>query len=329
MNILRTIKGYILRINDNDALTLTNQDIIEILVKHFKKELLNRSTEGGSVIYPMKFTIILEYSDYQRHYADFELFVEDIIERFYEIIRKYKKNRKDKHPATSWVFEIISSTTGNIDFGNDSIDVVKGTPVIISSLYDVNELDSPNGFPVSVSVGQTVISKEFNINPEVFKNFKQNNGKIVIPWKDPFKKAEEKETVKKTDESEHLKVSQPYNQPSVEKIKNPTLAYRINYKNSYTNVSHEIVTDICYICGRESQETNNTFKINSSKVMTPHAILKKNKETGIWSIAAFATTTLGDNMQLNISTQEKPQWTELSQSVNINLNGFVIRFKIS
>ena len=94
---------------------------------------------------------------------------------------------------------------------------------------------------------------------------------------------------------------------------------------------YTITTDQCYIYGNKvSSDSENIFRIDNEKVSNPHARLRKNKITGLYSIVAFDKVILNDQ-QLPISKYgddfNKMYWMPLTKSVNLNLNGSVVRFE--
>lgn len=331
--------------HDNEQ--LTNERIKKMLVNNFEQEIKRRSV-GKRMIYPMSFTIVMHHEDYQQHCDDFHLFMGEVVDDFYGVIRKYKNKYPNYiNPAKYWKFRFIPSMFDKMEMDDKEVNVVKGNPFILCSIFDVIEgKTSAGSIQVSVTVGKSQAIRDVNVNLAAFENFNLREEPVIIYWKDPFGKptppqpqagealignTQEKQD-KPHEEQKPVEGTKlfspsfdiPFHDPTKVTTSQPKLAYKLNGEI----YSHTIKSDECYICGKSSKGENaETFKAMSDQVSNPHVLIRKDKEQNVWLIAAFEQTHLGDKV-LETSNPSNPIWTTISQSENISMNGFVVRIMI-
>lgn len=322
---------------------LTNEYIMKELVNRFQKELEQKSV-GKRMIYPMTFFVFMHNDDYQTCKDELCLFMDQVVEGFYEIIRKYmKKYPECINPARYWTFRFIPATMEIMDIEGTEVNFSNGQRLFIKpTIFDVTEgKKASDSIQVSVTVGKTQTIKNININMEAFSNFALENAPIIINWKDPRENQKDDSSESNLSNSPFFgpirtgdKESNTNMQSLMERSKTQTGTpnlKRARLIDDSTGRIYTITTDQCYIYGNKvSSDSENIFRIDNEKVSNPHARLRKNKITGLYSIVAFDKIILNDQ-QLPISKYgddfNKMYWMPLTKSVNLNLNGSVVRFE--
>lgn len=322
---------------------LTNEYIMKELVNRFQRELKQKSV-GKRMIYPMTFIIFMHNDDYQICKDELCLFMDQVVDEFYRIICKHiKKYPTYINPAQYWTFRFIPTTMGKMNIDGHEVSLDNGQRLyIMANIFDVIEgKKASDSIQVSVTVGKTQTIKNININMEAFSNFPLENAPIIIKWKDPkespkddFSKSQSSNTPSfipiqtgKKDSNANL---QSLMEHSKSKMGNSSLKKARLIDNS-TGRIYTITTDECYIYGKKvSSDSENIFRIDNDKINNPHARLRKNKITGLYSIVAFDKIILNDQ-QLPISKYgddfNMMHWMPLTKSVNLDLNGSVVRFE--
>lgn len=322
---------------------LTNEFIMKELVNQFQKELKQKSV-GKRMIYPMTFIVFMHNDDYQICKDELCLFMDQVVNEFYKIICKnIKKYPNYINPAQYWTFRFIPTSMDKMDLDGHKISLDnKQRLYIMTSIFDVIEgKKASDSIQVSVTVGKTQAIKNININMEAFSNFALENAPIIINWKNPMEilKDELSESqlsitpsfipiqTNKKDSNINL---QSLIERSKPQMGNSNLR-KAKLIDKSTGRIYTITTDQCYICGNKvSSDSENIFKIDNDKVNNPHARLRKNKITGLYSIVAFDKIILNDQ-ELPISKYgddfNKMHWMPLTKSVNLDLNGNVVRFE--
>ena len=322
-----------------------NEYILHSLVKRFKTELKNSSVRH-QMIYPMTFTVVMHNDDYQNHIVHINLFIGQVVECFYEIILKYKtKYPIYINPAKYWTFRFIPCLTTEMELGGKSIPVQQGKIFILTSPLDItDEKFKGNNINVSLPIGKSAKLQEANINLDAFKNFVGIGQPIFIDWEDPSKP---KNNVKQDMESNAGQAFVDASKKEEASKKNPFagIAGWSGKGSSFMNVSHNsdntpklayklegevayyyIKNDICWVAGNEGiQDKSDTFYVKSNKVMNPHLLIQKDNASGKYKVAAFGPAKM-EEQDLPVSAKNNPKWIWLDQSVNINMNGFVVRF---
>ncbi len=324
---------------------LTNKKILKEIVKRFKGELEFRSVDDR-MIYPMTFTVVMHNDDYQNHKVDIQLFIEQAVQRFYEIILKYKtKHPIYTNPAKYWTFRFIPGLTAEMQLEGKSIPVQKGEIFIMASILDITDENySSNNVNVSLPVGKSAKLQKLNINLDAFKNFVGVDEPIFIDWEDPSKpKVNAKQDIepnvgqafvdasKKEESSKKNPFADmpgwsgkgsPFMNVNHNSDNTPKLAYKLEGEVT----DYYIKNDTCWVAGNEgNQDKPDTFYVKSKKVMNPHLLLQKDNASGKYKMAAFGPAKM-EEQDLPVSAINNLKWIWLDQSVNINMNGFVVRF---
>ena len=326
---------------------LSNEKILNELVRRFEQEVNFRSLKKR-MIYPMTFTVIMHNDDYQNHKVDIQLFINEVVDSFYEIILKKKKKYPNyTNPARYWTFRFIPGLTEEMELDGKTIPVQKGRIFIMASILDVTETEkASSSINVSLPVGASTTLQKVNINLAAFEHFVGVDEPIHINWKAPEKAEGETSSCHSAKSDSIFNATKDVNIHGVDtktfrsielgndispflKIqpfekKTAMLAYKLSGE-LYT---HKIESDECWVVGKDgNNDKGDTFVVKSSKVMNPHLLICKDKATGKYKVAAFASAKFeNENEALPVSTIKNPKWTLLDQDMNIIMNGFVVRF---
>ena len=348
MGIIDKLAKVFLGENDGNGSgyrTNFNEYILHSLVKRFKIELKNRSVRQR-MIYPMTFTVVMHNDDYQNHKVDIQLFIKEIVQDFYKIILDKKgKYPNYKNPAKYWTFRFIPGLSSEMELEGKSIPVQKGQIFIITSILDItDERFKDNKVNVSLPVGKSAKLQDENINLAAFENFLGIEDPIFVDWKDPvntqennkqdasynagqaFVDASKKEESSKKNPFANMPgwsgKGSPFMNVSHNSDNTPKLAYKLEGEVTYCYIKN----GSCWVAGNEgNQDKSDTFYVKSNKVMNPHLLIQKDNANGKYKVATFGPAKM-EEQDLPVSSINNPKWIWFDQSVNINMNGFVVRF---
>ena len=324
-----------------DGKELTNEEIMNVMVKRFEWEVKHRSV-GNRMIYPMTFTVVMHNNDFEGRMIELQMVMPEVVHKFYEIILKYKDKFKNYiNPADYWTFRFIPSMSEEMELGGKSIHVEEGKLFVITNISDEKDTDDAGeNMLVSMPVDKTGVVKKVNINLAAFGKFVSKDEPITIDWTDPDKAVNGVENTPLASnvftESEKKPVVSAGNPISYSDLTdmgsifkgfnkgNDTfiLAYKLNGE-LYT---YEINSNECMVSGEGADNTKpDIFVVKSGKVKSPHLRIRKNFAENKYYVAAFAPTSI-EEVQLPVSTPDAPKWVPLGVDVNINMNTFVVRF---
>ena len=327
--------------DSSTAVDLTNQEIMNIIVKRFEEEIKLRSV-GQRMIYPMTFTIVMHNNDFQGRMVEFQLFIPEVVNEFYKIIIKYKEKHNDyTNPANYWTFRFIPSMSEEMELDGKDIHVEEGKIVIIASILDETETNDGNkSLNVSMPVDKTGIIKKVNINLAAFGKFVGTDEPITVTWINP---EEDINGVNVSPLAALPFALQPKNPVGSSEKSRPQPGFssldavlngfgigntsaKLAYKLDGQLYTYEINSNECWVCGEGAENGKpDIFIVKTNKINNPHLLIRKDTTDGKYYVAAFAPSIL-ETIQLPVSTPEKPKWTQIEKDVNIIMNGFVVRF---
>lgn len=342
MGFYNRLKNLILGIDpDNVDNELTNQEIMDVMVKRFEWEVKHRSV-GNRMVYPMTFTIVMHNNDFQGRMVEFQMFMPEVVKEFYEIILKYKDKYKDyTNPANYWTFRFIPSISEDMELDGKGIHVEEGKLVIIASILDEKESDDVSkSVNVSMPVDKTGKVKKMNINLAAFGKFVGTGEPITVDWVNPENRDDGIENTPFASNIFDAVSPKPANvggdkTPSsglsdlgfiFKGIQKDDGTAKLAYKLSGELYTYEMKSDECWICGEGGDASKpDTFVVKSNDVKSPHLLIRKDAKEDKYYVAAFAPASI-EQVQIPVSTPSKPVWIPLETNVNISMNTFVVRF---
>ncbi len=317
MNKIEDILRFIFGIDKKEykTSTITNQQILKEILKHFSKELVNNSV-NETMIYPMTFYIHMHPDDYNIRKQNFPILFPEIVKCFYEIILRYKK----KYPeyigkAQSWNFYIVPCFMENFSVNGNNFTIKRGKIIIWSSMYDVVDQSSPNAgksCSVSVRLDGSNLMTEININREILDNLQfVSENHFRMDWIDPIKKQD----VKLTQSTQH----------GIQFTRNLRTELGILRYNMYGGTQQYIIkTSTCKISNEtDERQDPSIFKVKNMKVGIAHAEIRYDRIKNIFELAAYKETAI-NNKAIAISKGNNLNWVPLNNGAVITLSGNVI-----
>ena len=287
--------------------TLTNQRVLDEMIELFSQQLHYRSVRK-TMIFPMTFILYVHPSDYENLKESFPIFFPEVVDGFYEVIRK----SREKHPvigahATEWNAYILPCLTENVVLDEKEVKVQKGELLIICSLFDVIEKKSEGSGPVkglSLRINGSVYMNDINIDQEHFAGVEiMGEGHFRIPWKNPEKFSSSGSTT--ADDS------------LVSIVSNQVLAVLTCTLSGGTRFSYEMRDKVCRISGTNDKRNDaSVFKIPSDIMGTPHVEIRYSDSTDRFEMAAYLPTKV-DDILLPLSKLEDMHWCPLRNGAQI------------
>lgn len=282
------------------ATQLTPETIYSFIIDKFKASIQELSFADRIVFYH-EFIITFNPEDY-RAFVDnkqgiFGLIVQETVKKFYEILREYRQAGKTVEPSGSkWVFRLVSHP-----------DYATGDKGFIGKLLPGNNQKSEN-LRVTFIPRQTGIAQTFDINNDILKGFTYySEGYMEIPY----------ET--------QLEYVDGNNAPSANQDVIARLEAIIPDKQfSGKKIEFLIKTEDTIVSGNEDErEDSNIFKIASEWTNSPHLHIRYNKTDGNFYLASFGELTTLNEVLVERSEMNSPQWVSLPLNSRMLLNGII------
>jgi len=286
-------------INQKVAL-LTPDAIYSFIVDKFRESIKELSFADRVVFYH-EFIITFNAEDY-REFIDnkqgiFGLIVQETVKKFYEILKEYRQAGKTVVPSGSkWVFRLVSHP-----------DYLRGDKGFIGKLLPDNNQKAEN-LRVTFIPRQTGIAQTFDVNNDVLKGFTYySEGYMEIPYEAQLEYVDGETT------------------PS----SNQTVIARLetiipDKQFSGKKIEFLIKTEDTIVSGNEDErEEANIFKIASEWVNSPHLHIRYNKADGNFYLAAFGELTTLNEVLVQRSEINSPQWVPLPLNSRMLLNGII------
>ncbi|TCD28534.1 hypothetical protein EZ456_03850 [Pedobacter psychrodurus] len=286
--------------SDQKAPQLTPETIYSFIIDKFKESIRELSFADRIVFYH-EFIITFNAEDY-RAFVDnkqgiFGLIVQETVKKFYEILREYRQAGKTVEPSGSkWVFRLVSHP-----------DYARGDKGFIGKLLPGNNQKSEN-LRVTFIPRQTGIAQTFDINNDILKGFTYySEGYMEIPY-DAQLEYVDNNTVPSSNQAviARLEAIIPDKQFSGKKIE------------------FLIKTEDTIVSGNEDErEDSNIFKIASEWTNSPHLHIRYNKADGNFYLASFGELTTLNEVLVQRSEINSPQWVSLPLNSRMLLNGII------
>ncbi|QHS57540.1 hypothetical protein GWR56_19050 [Mucilaginibacter sp. 14171R-50] len=280
------------------AKALTPDTVYSYIVEKFKDSIKDLSFADRVVFYH-EFIISFNADDYKEFVADkqgiFGLIVQETVAKFYEILKEYRVAGKTVKPSGSkWVFRLVSHP-----------DYARGDKGFIGKLLPDNNQKEQN-LRVTFIPRQTGIAQTFDVSQEALKGFTYySEGYFEIPYEEELE-PEEQKAAKAQSVIARLETIIPDQQFAGKKVE-------------YLMKDDDII-----ISGsEETREASNIFTIPSDWVNAPHLQIRYNKADGKFYLASFGEITTLNEVTIQRSDVNSPQWVELPVNSRMLLNGII------
>jgi hypothetical protein len=291
--------------NDNTGKTkkqpilLTPDDVYNYIIAKFNDSIRQLSFADRIVFYH-EYIVSFNPEDYAEFMNNkqgiFGLIVNEIVKKFYELLKQYREAGKVVEPSSSkWVFRLVSHP-----------DYARGDIGFIGKLLPGSSKKEEN-LRVTFIPRQTGIAQTFDISEDVLKDFNYySEGYYELPYTENL------------GNEENIAKSQPKKKFARFETIMPEKQFA-GKKVEYIMTDDEIIVS----GDEETREDSNIFKIPSEWVSTPHLQVRYNKSDGKFYMASFGELTILNENEVVKSDVNSPSWVELPVNSKILLNGIV------
>ncbi len=278
---------------------LTPEAVYRYIIEKFKESIKELSFADRVVFYH-EFIISFNEEDYREFIENksgiFGLIVQETVKKFYEILKEHRLSGKTVEPSGSkWVFRLVSHP-----------DYVRGDKGFIGKLLPGNNQKAEN-LRVTFIPRQTGIAQTFDVNNDILKGFTYySDGYMEIPYETQLEFIEG--DVSKSDQSVlgRLETIIPDKQYAGKKVE-----FLIKSEDT-------IVSGV-----DEQREDSNIFKIPTDWANSPHLHIRYNKADGNFYLASFGELTTLNEVLVQRSEINSPQWVPLPLNSRLLLNGII------
>ncbi len=285
--------------NNEKVQQLTPEIIYSFIVEKFR-ESISELSFADRVVFYHEFIITFNADDY-RAFIDnkqgiFGLIVQETVKKFYEILKEYRQAGKTVEPSGSkWVFRLVSHP-----------DYASGDRGFIGKLLPDSSQKTEN-LRVTFIPRQTGIAQTFDVNNDILKGFTYySDGYMEIPYEDQLELAEGQAVQE--------------NQPVIARLETIIPDKQFAGKK----IEFLIKTEDTIVSGNEDErEDANIFKIASEWANSPHLHIRYNKADGNFYLASFGELTTLNEVLVQRSEINSPQWIPLPLNSRMLLNGII------
>ena len=327
--IFEKIKNFFFS-NKDDAdkqHSISNQKIVEKLEKVFI-DILKRDSVYNRMIFDTDFLILVPPETYERVSLQAPALAKPIINKFYDVIRKYSEKYKDYTPLSNyWSLQFAQK-----EFGDD---LPKDEQIIIISKVtaekDWNETLKSEGAADKISInGKNSKYNRFDINDEILQKIDiLERGKVRVKFDKNliFESSEPKKNEPVTINVNSSKQSVT-NTPSSNSMSEGLahIKFRENEKNMNYTMRENLITIGKAASGEKSTLKKLVINSNESGFVENHLQIRFDAVTRIFYIAAFAPVRANEQ-SLEISSEQNPVWHTLTQNTSILCGFYSIRFQ--
>lgn len=285
--------------DDSKNRQLTPEAVYAYIIEKFRESIKELSFADRVVFYH-EFIITFNADDYQDFINNkqgiFGLIVQESVKKFYEILREYRLQGKTVEPSGSkWVFRLVSHP-----------DYARGDKGFIGKLLPDNSQKSEN-LRVTFIPRQTGIAQTFDVNNDMLKGFTYySDGYMEIPYEEQLEYMEGNNAPKNDKAIGRLETIIPDKQFSGKKIE-----FLIKTENTVVSGSEE------------ERDDPLIFKIQSEWVNSPHLLIRYNHADSNFYLASFGELTTLNEVMVERSDINSPQWIKLPLNSRMLLNGIV------
>ena len=275
--------------------------IYKYIIERFEESIRTLSF-ANRVIFYHEYIICFSPTDYNRLMDSqrglFGLIIKDAVKSFYEKLAAYKQAGKNVTPSgNKWVFRFVSHPGYQ-----------PGDKGFIGKLLPGNNKQQPQeeNLRLTFIPRQTGIAQTFDIREEILKDFTfYSDGYYELPYSNDFN----------TDSI--VEVSAPRHLGRLETTL-PDKQYA-GKKLEYMMTADEIT-----VTGADDTgNAENTFRVPSEWVSSPHLSIRHDKSNGNFYLASFGDKTILNEVEVKMSEPASPVWSELPVNSRIVLNGIV------
>lgn len=278
--------------------SITPDDVFHYILRQFN-ESIGQLSFANRVIFYHEYIICFNEEDFHDFMGNkkgiFLPIVQESIKEFYNVLRNLRTGGKTVVPSASkWVFRFVSHP-----------DYARGDKGFIGKLLPGAQQKEEN-LRVTFIPRQTGIAQNFDINPEILKDFTfYSEGYYEMAYQDDLTYDEQKIKNAGTGLARFETIL-------------PDKAYA-GRKLEYLMRDEEIT-----VSGKEEKrEDANIFRVPSEWVNSPHLRIKYDRAVKKFYLASFGEKTLLNEKEVPRSTADHPAWTELPVNSRIMLNGIV------
>ncbi|RZK13082.1 MAG: hypothetical protein EOO46_00700 [Flavobacterium sp.] len=278
---------------------LTPETVYSYIIEKFKESIKELSFADRVVFYH-EFIISFNEEDYQEFIDNkqgiFGLIVQETVKQFYKILKEHRLNGKTVEPSGSkWVFRLVSHP-----------DYVRGDKGFIGKLLPGNNQKVEN-LRVTFIPRQTGIAQTFDVNNDILKGFTYySEGYMEIPYQVQLEYVEGETIAKDEALLGRLETIVPDKQFAGKKVE-----FLIKSEDTIVSGSDELRDDA------------NIFKIPSDWANTPHLHIRYSKADGNFYLASFGELTTMNEVMVQRSEINAPQWIMLPYNSRLLLNGII------
>lgn len=265
---------------------LTRQDILDILLSHFKEQMAFETTRY-SLLFHTAFVIYLRQDDYERISPGFQITAQDAVSMFLDCVHERMSKYPEYVPHSKfWTFQLVSIPEGTMIEGV-SEEEMESRPVIIrSSIFPENEYDADDAGRI-VTTLRTVNSMKAMpqaINVALLKGLDQlDKDKYRIRFASVQPVASESAATR--------------NVPDYARGYARITADEGSFiEGDRTFTTYMMKCDELYLCGRNavSQRGRVALLLDSDEVMNPHVVIRRNPDSGVFQIQAIGPIKLNE-----------------------------------
>jgi hypothetical protein len=278
---------------------LTPEAVYSYIVEKFKESIKELSFADRVVFYH-EFIITFNAEDYQEFINNkqgiFGLIVQETVKKFYEILKEHRLQGKTVEPSGSkWVFRLVSHP-----------DYVRGDKGFIGKLLPDTSKQTEN-LRVTFIPRQTGIAQTFDVNNDILKGFTYySDGYMEIPYEPQLAFTEG--------------ASAPVNDAIIARLE--TIIPEKQFAGK--KIEFLIRTENTIVSGAEEERDDpNIFKIQSEWANSPHLLIRYNRADSNFYLASFGELTTLNEVVVERSDINAPQWTKLPLNSRMLLNGII------
>lgn len=281
------------------ATQLTPEIVYSYIIEKFKESIKELSFADRVVFYH-EFIISFNEEDYQEFIDNkqgiFGLIVQETVKQFYKILKEHRMAGKTVEPSGSkWVFRLVSHP-----------DYVRGDKGFIGKLLPGNNQKVEN-LRVTFIPRQTGIAQTFDVNNDILKGFTYySDGYMEIPYQAQLEYIEGETVPKDQALLGRLETIVPDKQFAGKKVE-----FLIKSEDTIVSGSDE------------TRDDANIFKIPSDWANSPHLHIRYSKADGNFYLASFGELTTMNEVLVQRSEINSPQWVMLPYNSRLLLNGII------
>lgn len=279
---------------------ITNKILLKELVEHFNDQMEELSV-GKRLLYPMSFNILMHPDDYNTTKESLPFVLPEVVAEFYASIKHkrdaYTSNVNYAPPATYWFFQFSACQIGVQDGKEDFIQ--RGKIVTTGSLttFDIQKAKQGN------------IRQEANVHLSVkCQNSNTNDNNINMDALLGMEILSEGAYTFNFDKNLSEDTTNIIAASDMQRKGWATLRWAAEDGNNNVYDMYEDYIEISNYS--DPRPTRNIVKIKNDAISRTHALIKYDKATQTFVLAAYAKTRL-NSREVPLSSGSSPVWVAL------------------